>query len=94
MGDKDLNIVLTKPKNVDYEIFIFEKYVGLMNYLKAMKESKHTLEQDLDNLSRNEMTYQQKFATVYRCEKKKIIRSNIDLAQKVLSVLYQVKERP
>ena len=87
--------MLTKPKDLDYEIFIFEKYLGLMNHLKDIKEKHRSLEEDLallDDLFIDGITYEHRFAVRYRAEKKKIIRSNIDLVELVLKVLRRVKE--
>lgn len=40
-------LLLTKPKSIDYEIFIFKRYLGLMEFLKYQKEKNASLEQDL-----------------------------------------------
>ena len=33
-----ISVLLTKPKDVDYELFIFKKYLGLMQHLLQEKE--------------------------------------------------------
>lgn len=37
-------LLLTKPKSIDYEIFIFKRYLGLMEFLKYQKEKNASLE--------------------------------------------------
>ena len=88
------NILLTKPKDIDYEIYIFEKYQALMKHILQEKEKRTTLEQDLASVSDPDLKYTLRFATIYRLEKKKILRSNIDLAGYVLVILRALKEDP
>ena len=40
----DVHVLLTKPKSIDYEIFVFQHYLGFMQYLLAIKEKEATLE--------------------------------------------------
>jgi len=37
-------LLLTKPKEIEFEIFIFKKYLGLMEFLRYFKEKRSTLE--------------------------------------------------
>lgn len=85
-----VTVLLTKPKDLDYELFIFKKYEGLMRFLLEKKESRSstTLDEDLALLSgREDLGYMRRMAVVYRCEKKKILRSNIDLCQYVIRII-------
>ena len=89
-------ILLTKPKDINFEIFIFEKYLALMEHLKQTKEQTKTLEEDLtllEDYQREGVTFEERFVIRYRAEKKKIIRSNIDLAQYVLNILRKLNEQ-
>ena len=52
----------------------------------------HTLEEDFDQLENPGLFYQRRFAIIYRIEKKKIIRSNIDLCEYVLKILNHIKQ--
>lgn len=58
-----------------------------MIYFKNLKERNHSLESDLEQLKNATNSYEERFAIIYRLEKKKIIRSNIDLIQYLLSIL-------
>lgn len=51
-----------------------------------------TLEEDLEKLKEENLTYTHRFGLVYRIEKKKILRSQIDLAQFIISLLEKFKE--
>ena len=85
----DVSVLLTKPRDLDYELFIFKKYEGLMRHLLHKKEmrSQATLEDDLAALKKGDLEYMRWMVTVYRSEKKKILRSQIDLCQYVIAIL-------
>ena len=90
--------LLTKPKDLDYEIFIFKKYEGLMKHILASREKRSgaTLEEDLHILKTKtceEVGYMNWMAIVYRSEKKKIVKSNIDLCQFVIKLLLELVGR-
>lgn len=87
--------MLTKPKDLDYELFIFKKYEGLLAHLLARKEyrSGTTLEEDLQLLRTGGLDYMRRMAIVYRSEKKKILHSNIDLCQYVIRLLRDLIDR-
>ncbi len=78
--NKQLNILLTKPKDLDFEILVFTKYWELMKTTLAKRESSSTLEQDLALLDDKSIPYTRMFGILYRAEKKKILKSQIDLA--------------
>ena len=93
---QQVEILLTKPKDINFEIFIFEKYLALMEHLKTTKEKSKTLEDDLsllEDYQRKGVSFEERFVIRYRAEKKKIIRSNIDLAQFVLGILRKLNEQ-
>lgn len=92
-------MLLTKPKDIDYEIFIFNKYLGLMTHVLAKKEKRSGTTVEVDLLALREdgkgdlhLGYMRRMAIVYRAEKKKILRSNIDLCQHVLHVLNAIRD--
>ena len=49
--DKPEEVYLTKPKSIEYEIFVFEHYLRLMHLLLKFKERKTILEEDLKALN-------------------------------------------
>jgi hypothetical protein len=91
-----VSVLLTKPKDLDYELFIFRKYEGLMRHLLAKKEARTgtTLEEDLALLSgKEELGYMHRMAIVYRSEKKKILYTNIDLCEFVIRIIKELIDR-
>jgi hypothetical protein len=87
---KAFNVLLTKPKDIQFEIFVFTKYLELMRNLSINKEKTGTLEEDLASLDNRNMTYTKRFGIIYRIEKKKILRSQIDLCEFILSILSKI----
>ncbi len=87
-----VSVLLTKPKDLDYEIFILHKYRGFCQHLVNKKEAKNgKLEEDLTLLKTNEIGWMRRMSVVYRSEKKKILHTNIDLCNYLISILYHVK---
>lgn len=84
-----MSVLLTKPRDLDYELFIFKKYEGLMRHLLEKKERRTgaTLEEDLLTLKQTDLDYMRRMAIVYRTEKKKILRTQIDLCEYVIRIL-------
>lgn len=70
-----MHTLLTKPRDLDFETFIFKKYLELIQIILARKEMNTTLEEDLEKLKEENLTYTYRFGLVYRIEKKKILRS-------------------
>lgn len=92
-------ILLTRPTNLFYERYVFSFYLQVLRYIADKLEQKATLEEDLELLSRGEpgnplpaISFELRMAVVYRSEKKKIIRSQINLIQKVSTVLKSIEE--
>ncbi len=90
-------MLLTKPKDLDYEIFIMEKYMGFCQRILSKKESRTgTVEEDLvliKNWQELSLGYTRKMAVVYRCEKKKILHTNIDLCKYLIRILTHLKAK-
>lgn len=58
------------------------------------KEAKNgKLEEDLTLLKTNEINWMRRMSVVYRSEKKKILHTNIDLCNYLLSILASVKNK-
>ena len=90
-----VSVLLTKPKDLDYEIFIMQKYQEFCKHLLSKKESRTgTLEEDLTlvkNWQELGLSFPRKMAVVYRSEKKKILHTNIDLCGYLLKILKYLK---
>ena len=87
-------ILLTRPTNLFYEQYVFNFYLQVLQYISDQQNKVTTLEEDLELLERGEpgnpnppISFELRMAVTYRAEKKKIIRSQINLIQKVLTVL-------
>lgn len=92
-----VSVLLTKPKDLDYEIFIMQKYQEFCKHLLSKKESRTgALEEDLTlikNWQELGLSFPRKMAVVYRSEKKKILHTNIDLCGYLLKILKYLKEK-
>jgi len=87
-------ILLTRPVNLFYERYVFSYYLQIVSYVSDQLALVSTLEQDEELLKRGEpgstepaISFELRMAVVYRLEKKKILRSQINLVKKVLEVL-------
>jgi hypothetical protein len=79
---------ITRPIDVGSEEKVIKKYIKVIEHLKDQLEKETTLEQDLELLE-SEQNFQIKIGIVYRSENKRIIRSQLHLANKIHSVLVQ-----
>ena len=70
-------VLLTRPKNLFYEKYVFTCYMEILTYLKYNLESHASLEADLELLAdpNSGMSFERRMALIYRSEKKKILRS-------------------
>jgi len=80
-------ILLTRPKNLYFERYVFRFYQGILDYVKLQNEKLSTLEHDLKMLEDPTMDFEMRMAITYRSERKIIIRSQIHLVAKVQDVL-------
>ena len=85
---------MTRPTNLFFEMYVFNLYLMCLNYLQNDLNMVSTLENDMELLARGEngctkkpIDFELRMAVVYRSEKKKILRSQIALIKKVISVL-------
>ena len=92
-------ILLTRPTNLFYEQYVFSFYLQVLKYIADQLNNVSTLEEDLELLERGEpgnphppISFELRMAVTYRAEKKKIIRSQINLIQKVITVLQSIEE--
>ena len=79
-------ILLTRPQNLKYEQFIFDYYLQILKFIQDQLNRVGTLEQDLEILKSGEpgsanpsISFELRMAVVYRSEKKKILRSQINV---------------
>lgn len=84
--DLDRKIFMSRPTLIAYEKYIMRYYLQICNYIQAQMNKVATLEQDLDMLKRGQpghpgapLDFKMRMAVVYRAEKKKILRSQINL---------------
>ena len=78
--------MLTRPRDLFFEVFVFSMYLKVLEYVKVGMEMKTTLEKDLQ-LLKTDLDWKLKMVIVYRVERKKIIRSQLRLIEKVLEDL-------
>lgn len=83
---KPQHITLTRPKDLFYEVYVFSWYKHILEYVKMGIEFKSKLEEDLE-LLKGELKWSVRMAVVYRSERKKIVRNQIRLVDKVLEDL-------
>ena len=68
-------ILLTRPKNLYFERYVFRFYQGILDFIKLQNEKLSTLEDDLKLLEDPNMGFEMRMAVTYRAERKIIIRS-------------------
>lgn len=75
--------------NLKLEALCLEKYQEIIEILKEQLESKTSLEDDLRLLEEKtiKLSVKQKFGVIYRSERKKIIRSQLDIVKYLRKVL-------
>lgn len=78
--------MLTRPRDLFFEIFVFSMYLKVLEYVKVGMEMKTSLEKDLE-LLKTDLDWKLRMVIVYRVERKKIIRSQLRLIEKVLEDL-------
>lgn len=81
------SISLSRPRRLLFEIYIFEKYLSILEYLQTELAKVSTLENDIEILNDANISFEMRQVVTYRAEKKRILRSQIHLVKKVLDVL-------
>ena len=80
-------ILLTRPISLPYECYCLKYYKELLTLLQMNMEKYDTLESDLEKLaSDKQLTWGMRMAILYRSEKKKIVRNQIDLVTHMAKV--------
>ena len=92
-------VLLTRPQNLEFEKYVFGIYLTALKFVQDQLDRVATLEQDLEILQSGEpgspnppISFEYRMAVVYRSEKKKILRSQINLITKVIQVLRKAEE--
>ena len=87
---------MTRPTNLFYEMYVFNYYQQVLVYIQDSMNHVSTLEEDLELLreapGKKPIDWTFRMAVVYRSEKKKILRSQLNMIKKVNSVLEKVEE--
>ena len=88
-------ILMTKPTNLFYEMYVYNFYEQTLIYIQSELNKVSTLEEDLEMLEdkpgQQPLNWMTRMAVVYRCEKKKILRSQLNIIQKVNSVIQNIE---
>ena len=78
--------MLTRPTLLPYELYVMKVYLQICNFLEEQLNKVATLEEDLEMLRQGELgnsgtplSFMMKMVVLYRSEKKKILRSQINL---------------
>ena len=89
------SILMTQPTNLLFETHVFKYYQQALEHIQTEMYKVSTLEEDLellkDSPDRRSPTYTFRMAVLYRSEKKKILKSQLHIVSKVLSVLQNVE---
>ena len=72
-------VMLSTPSDLLYEKYIFETYLAILNIVYTKMTSETTLEDDLNLLKTDNLSWDMAMAVTYRSEKKKIIRSQMNI---------------
>lgn len=78
-----------KVNDLDYELETLEKVI---DYLKNLKFSKYSLEENEKLLYDKNIGYNEYFATVYKLEKQRILKLNLTLYELCAGILMKIKE--
>ena len=89
-------ILLTRPTNLFFEMYVFNYYQQVLVHINDQMNKVSSLEDDLELLreapDKKPISWTFRMAVVYRSEKKKILRSQLNIIKKVNTVLERVEE--
>ena len=87
---------MTIPISLTYELYVFSIYEKILLYIQNELNEVSTLEEDLEllkgKLDSEPLTWPYRMAILYRSEKKKILRSQLNLIEKVKFVLQNIEK--
>ena len=85
-------VMLSTPTDLLYEKHIFELYFAILNIIETKMTTETTLEDDLNLLRTDDLSWEMKMAVTYRFEKKKIIKSQMNIVRKTLDIITCMKD--
>ena len=89
-------ILMTMPTNLYYERYVFTCYEQILLFMQDQLNKVATLEEDLapprEGNGAEPLGFQTRMLVLYRSEKKKIVRSQLNLVKKVASILDQIEK--
>ena len=80
------HILVSSPVDIEFEMFMLALALNLLNMLLT-KRFKTTIEEDIEILKRNDITWRKRLSVMYRRESKKILHSNIKLLNILIHIL-------
>ena len=83
------HILVSSPVDIEFEMFMLALALNLLNMLLS-KRFKTTIEEDIEMLKRDDLTWRKRLAVTYRRESKKILQSNIKLLNILIHILAQL----
>ena len=92
LTDTKKRILLTLPTLLDYEQYVFANYMSILLYIQDQLNILATLEQDVAQLKSTDISFEKRMVITYRLEKKKIVKSQINIILKTLDVLSNIKK--
>ena len=89
--------MLSEPVDIQFETYVLQFYREIVKGFSKAAEKMTTLEVDLAMLAgqtnvKMELTAEQRFAVIYRSERKQILRSQLELAEFLLQLLNKVSK--
>ena len=73
-------ILLTEPRDLDFELMCLARYRDIVSHVLKQLEAETTMQEDVDLLGTSkDLNDKQRFAVIYRSERKKIVHNQLDL---------------
>ena len=89
-------ILLTKALDLDFEISVMNSYHDIVQFYFKKAQKKTSLEEDikiLESMTADDpSTFRKKMCIIFRKEKKEILKSHVNLANFIISILEKAKE--
>lgn len=93
-GKSSKHIFVTEPVDLDFELHCLSFYHQIIKKFSAEAEKQSTLEVDQNMLKKTttvtlNLTPQQRFAVVYRSERKRILRAQLEICAYLTKVVHE-----
>lgn len=93
-GTSSKSVLISEAMNLDFEMYCLEFYLAILTYLYVYNTRTTSLEADMELLdpvrTPTKLNWNQRMAVVYRSERKKILRDQIELVSWVQSLVKQI----